>query len=44
MRSTGVYSTMLKDAALAEKTEPIDLEENAIRIAQTDLNRKKKQV
>lgn len=35
---------MLKDAAESEKRASVDLEQRAIQIADSDLNRKKKQV
>ena len=35
---------VLKDAAMAEKVASVDLEQRALQIADSDLNRKKKQV
>jgi hypothetical protein len=42
-KSVRSYTTFVKDAALAEKTEEADLEQRADQIADSDLNRKKKQ-
>lgn len=44
VKSAGVYSAMVKDAALLEKNGGLDLEQRALQIADSDLNRKKKQV
>jgi len=42
-KSARSYSAFVKDAASAEKTEEVDLEQRANQIADSDLNRKKKQ-
>jgi hypothetical protein len=44
VRSAGVYTSGFNHPSLTEKSEVVDLEARAVRIAEEDLNRKKKQV
>jgi len=44
VKSTGVYSSTVREASLSEKNEDVNFEERAVQIADADANRKKKQV